>query len=201
MLAQPRKALQHGIGIDHLVVVIHELMLPELSIVRLIDPKKLDLRVLFERPDLLLTQHTVLDEGDECTDVLQVALGRIAVLDALIDTREHRSDAFFIGEQRKRGAAALPAAVLDHAGTDAIDGAELEPLRHLRSETACEARRHILRRRHRIGHRQDPLRCDALTENHIAEPCHEHGRFTGARHREKKHRALDGLYGALLLLI
>ena len=201
MLAQPRKALQHGIGIDHLVVVIHELMLPELSIVRLIDPKKLDLRVLFERPDLLLTQHTVLDEGDECTDVLQVALGRIAVLDALIDTREHRSDAFFIGEQRKRGAAALPAAVLDHAGTDAIDGAELEPLRHLRSETACEARRHILRRRHRIGHRQDPLRCDALTENHVAEPCHEHGRFTGARHREKKHRALDGLYGALLLLI
>ena len=55
MLAQPREALQHGIGIDHLVVVIHELMLPELSIVCLIDPKKLDLRVLFERPDFLLT--------------------------------------------------------------------------------------------------------------------------------------------------
>ena len=201
MLAQPREALQHGIGIDHLVVVIHELMLPELSIVRLIDPKKLDLRVLFECPDLFLTQHTVLDEGDECTDILQITLRRVAVLDALIDTGEHRGDALFIGEQRKRGSTALPAAVLDHAGTDAVDGAELEAPGHLRSEAACEALRHILRRRYRIGHRQDPLRCDALTENHVAEPCHEHGRFTGARHREKKHRALDGLYGALLLLI
>ena len=176
-------------------------MLPELSIVRLIDPKKLDLRVLFERPDLLLTQHTVLDEGDECTDILQITLRRVAMLDALIDTREHRGDALFIGKQRKRGSTALPAAVLDHAGTDAVYGAELEAPGHLRSEAACEALRHVLRRRHRIGHCQDPLRCDALTENHVAEPCHEHGRFTGARHREKKHRALDGLYGALLLLI
>ena len=201
MLAQPREALQHGIGIDHLVVVIHELMLPELCIVCLIDPEKLDLRVLFERPDFLLPKHTVLDEGDEGADILQVALGRIAVLDPLVDAGEHRSDALFIGEQRKRGSTALPAAVLDHAGTDAVDGAELEAPGHLRSEAACEALRHILRRRYRIGHRQDPLRCDALTENHIAEPRHEHGRFTGARHREKKHRALDGLYGALLLLI
>ena len=201
MLEEPREALQHGIGIDHLVVVIHELMLPELSIVRLIDPEKLDLHVLFERPDLLLTQHTVLDEGDEGADILQVALGRIAVLDPLVDAGEHRSDALLIGEQRKCGPTALPAAVLDHAGADAVDGAELEPLRHLRSETACEARRHVLRRRHRIGHRQDPLRCDSLTENHVAEPRHEHGRFTRARHRQKKHRALDGLHGALLLLI
>ena len=176
-------------------------MLPELCIVRLIDPEKLDLRVLFERPDRLLPQHTVLDEGDEGADILQVALGRIAVLDALVDAGEHRGDTLLIREERKRSATALPAAVLDYAGTDAVDGAELEALRHLCSETAREACRHVLRRRHRIGYRQDPLRRDALTVDHIAEPRDEHRRFTGARHRQKEHRALDRLHGALLLLI
>ena len=201
MLEEPREALQHGIGIDHLVVIIHELMLPELRIVRLIDPEKLDLRVLFERPDLLLAQHTVLDEGDEGTDILQVTLGRIAVLDPLVDAGEHRRDALFIGEERKRRATALPAAVLDHAGADAVDGAELEAPGHLRPETVCEALRHVLRRGDGIGHRQDPFRRDALTENHITEPRHEHSRLPGARHRQKEHRTLDGLHGALLLLI
>ena len=87
------------------------------------------------------------------------------------------------------------------AGTDAVNGLEGQPVRHIRSEQGGKAGCHILGRRHRIGHRQNFLRSNAFGVNHIAEAGHQHRGLAGAGHSKKQYRAFHTLYCFLLLFI
>ena len=87
------------------------------------------------------------------------------------------------------------------SGTDAVNGLEGQPVRHIRSEQGGKAGCHVLGRRHRISHRQNFLRSNALCINHVAEAGHQHCGFAGAGHSKKQYRAFHTLYCFLLLFI
>ena len=175
---------KHVIRIDHLIIVIHKLLLPKLPAVLFIDGRQMDLRFFLQLLNFRLVQHPVFYVGNQRPDIFQIPFCRIDPLRLLVNTRQHGRNPLFIREKRKCRSACLPAIVLNHPGTDTVNGPKFQPLRHLLSEFRCKPVRHVLRRRHRISDRQNITRIYPSAVNHIAQPRHQHRRLARPRHRQ-----------------
>ncbi len=198
---QLRDFPKHIIGVNHLIIVIHQLLLPELSAVLFIDVRQMDLHFFLQLLNFLLVQHPVFYVGNQRPNIFQIPFCRIDPLRLLVNIRQHGRNPLFIREKLKCRPACLPAIVLNHPGADAVNGPKFQPLRHLLSEFRRKPVRHVLRRRHRIGDSQDVTRIYPFAVNHISQPRHQHRRLARARHCQKKHRPVHTLHGTFLLLI
>ena len=151
--------------------------------------------------DFFFIQHPVFYVSNQCPDIFQITFCWVYPLRLLINARQHGSNAFFIREKLKRHPARLPAIVLNHPGTDTINGPKFQSFCHLLSEFYRKPICHILRCRHRVGDCQNFSRIHSFTIDHVTQPCHQHCRFPRSRHRQKKHWPVHTLHGTFLLLI
>ena len=192
---------KHIIGIDHLVIIIHKLLFPELSAVLFVDRCQMNLRFFFQLLDFFFIQHPVFYVSNQCPDIFQITFCWVYPLRLLINARQHGRNPLFIREQLKCRPARLPAIVLNHPGTDAVDGSKFQTFCHLLSEFCRKPICHILRCRHRVGNCQNFARVHSFTIDHVTQPRHQHCRFPRSRHRQKKHWPVHTLHGTFLLLI
>ena len=187
-------------GIDHLVVVIHQLSVPQGLAVGLIEGREVQALHLNFR-QLLPLEHLVLHIGDGGLEALYGALrGKLIGL-VPVEFPQQSALLAAVLQQAEGGAAHDPLIIADYPAAHAVDGAEAQPLCRLLAEAGGKPPLHIPGGRHGIGHGEDALRLDAPHVAHVAQPGHQDGGFAAARHCQQQHRPLRLLHRSLLLRV
>ena len=157
--------------------------------------------LLVQPADFLFIKHSVFNVGDQCADIFNIACRSKAALRLLVNGGKHGCRTLLVRYKRKSAFANQPPIVLDHPGTDAVNGTELQPFAHPVPKNGTKTGCHIMRGSHRVSQRQNMFRRNTGTVNHIPQPGNQHRRLPASRHRQQKDRPLDGLNRFRLLLI
>ena len=192
---------ENGVRIDHLVVVIHKVLLPKPGIIAPIDLCEADPRQLVDRSDLLLPQHHVLAVRDLCPQRAKIPLAGPLSFCLLIEARQNTGRRRLLRHELKRFPSDQPAVIGDDLRADAVDRAELQSIRHLLAKKSRKPPLHIARCRHCICYGQNILRRHAAPEDQVTQPRHEDCRLPASGHCQQQHRPVHGEYGLPLLVI
>ena len=187
-------------GVDHLVVVVHQLVGAQQAAVLLVDGRKLH-PFHFYLFQILAGDHAVFHIGNGGLYRLDGALrGKFHALPPadLSDDGRLASDIL----QQLEGLAALGTLIgPNDSAAHSVDGAKLQPLCIRFSEHPRKPPAHIIRCRHRIGHYQDRLRCYSQAIDHIAQSADQYGGLTASWNRKKQYRTFRSLYRLHLLFV
>ena len=183
---------KHPVRVNHLVVIVHPLILPHRATIFLINLRDVDrfFKLCGKLPDFFIRQHHIFDTGDQRSYTFEVAFCRVLPLDLLINGRQERRYLFLITHQGKRASVVLPSVILDDLGADAVNRPKFKLLCHIFSEMLCAPCPHIPGCRDRIGNCEDLFRLDLAAKRHIPQTCHQYRRFAGARHCEQQYRPI-----------
>ena len=184
-------------GIDHLVVVVHELVGAQQAAVLLVDGRKLHPLHLYLF-QIFTGNHAVFHIGDGGLYRLDGALrGKFPALPPA-DLPDNGRLASGVLQQLK-GLAALGALIgPNDSVAHSVDGAKLQPVGQRLAEEGGEAPGHVPGGGDGVGHGEDVLRWDALG-NQIADAGDQHRGLAAARYRQQQHRSGEGLNGLFLL--
>ena len=196
---QIRAAPQDAQGIDHLVVVVHPLMLPHGLAIGAVEGREIAALYL-QLIQFPVGKHLVFGIGDGGGQALDGAFG--GKLPALGPEQFGQQGAFAVFfQQRKGGAAVFLLIQPDDPAAHPVDGAELQPGSFFGAEERGVPLPHIPRRRHGIGHGKDRSGGDAAHMEQIAQAADQHGGLAAAGHRQQQYRAVHRLHRGLLLRI
>ena len=181
---QPGDLLQHHIGIDHLIVVIDHLQFFQFAAIFPIDHRYLTLCLFIQSLDLVLTKHHIFNISNQCTNIFQISVCGIYPFYPLIDLRQEPCDPLFVIQKLMGCLSCSIAIILQHFGTDAVDGPKFQLLCQFRSKFRCKTCCHVFRSCHGISHGQDSPRVYAFAVDHISKPCYQYRCLARSRHRQ-----------------
>ena len=207
--------------VHHLIVIIHQVLLPQPLVVPLINRPNINAVRLpqrsalsdalsavppaavpaAQRANLPLRQHLVLDISDQRPDVPQIRLRRPRLLHLLINLRQNTAQPLFIRNQLKGLPPQHPAVIADNLRTDPINCPKLQPRRQLLAKKARKPAGHIARGGNSIRHCQNILRRNAAPLYHVAKPQNQYRGLAAPRHRQQKHRPLHCFHRFRLLSV
>ena len=196
--------------IHHLIVVVHQMLLPQPPVIALIDLPDIDLTVRLPQgaplaaaqlADLLLRQHLVFDVRDQRPHIPKVCLRRPGLLHLLINLGQNTGRPLLIRHQLKGFLSQHPAVIADDPGADPVDGSKLQPQSQFLAKKARKPAGHVARSGNRISHGQNILRLDPAVRDHVAQPQHQHRGLAASRHSQQKHRPVDRLHCLRLLRV
>ena len=193
-----RILFQNSEGVDHLIIVIDHLHLPEFRIISTEYLREF-LHIRVHIPDFLRCQTHIFRIGD-------IQLGLFDIIFRGVFPRYFQKRLFdgrrgFLICHLKRRFPGTVGKILQYLLGDAVDGAKLQPLCIRFSEHPRKPPAHIIRCRHRIGHCQDRLRCYSQAIDHIAQSADQYGGLTASWNRKKQYRTFRGLYRLHLLFV
>ena len=203
-----RHLAQNCQSIHHLVIIVHQMLVPQPVVVPLINRGDIDVTVrrsqgasllLTERPDLLFRQHLVLNIGDKCPHIAQIRLRRPGLLHLLINLSQDARRTLFICHQFKRLLPDHPAVIRYDLRADPVDRPKLQPFRQFRAKISRKSLRHVPRSSDRIRHCQNILRLDPTVKNHISQPQYQNCCLTASGHRQQQNRSFHRLHRFRLL--
>ena len=192
---------QHLIGIQHLIIIIHQVRFPHLLTICLINSRYLYLFFFFQLLYLFFCQHHIFDIRNQRSYILQITLRRISHSMFLADIYQHFRRLFFILYKFKRSFTDASSIILDDPCTDTIDRTEFQTSCKFFPKTRGKPLSHILCCRYGICNRQYPFRSDAFAIDHISQTCNQYGSLPGSRHSKKQYRPFCALYCFLLLFV
>ena len=205
-----RHLAQNVQGVHHLIVVIHQMLLPQPPVIALINLPDIDLAVRLPQgaplvaaqlADLLLRQHLVFDVRDQRPHIPKVRLRRPGLLHLLINLGQNTGRPLLIRHQLKGFLSQHPAVVADDPGADPVDGPKLQPRSQFLAKKARKPAGHVARSGNRISHGQNILRLNSTVRDHVAQPQHQHRGLAASRHSQQKHRPVDRLHCLRLLWV
>ena len=147
--------------INHLVIIIHQMLLAEPPVVLLIDCTDVNLTVRIPKraslaapqlADLLLAQHLILDISDQRPHIPKVRLRRPGPLHLLINLRQNTARNLLIRHQLKGFLPQHTAVIADDLGADPVNGPKLQPRRQFLAKKARKPAGHVARSGNRISH-------------------------------------------------
>ena len=198
---QPRDPAKHLIGIDHLVIIVHEMSFPQPCAVFPVHLRDGKACLLVQLPDLFLIEHHVLNVSNQGTDIFQIALRRVLPLHTAVNFRQYFRRDLLVSCQLKGRFSCAFSIILQDSRADAVDCPKLEPPRQILSEICCAASGHIAGRRDRVGDSQNVFRRDSPAIDHIAESGDKDGGLARSGYSKKQYRSVHALYCFLLLCI
>ena len=205
-----RNLAQDRQSVHHLVVVVHQVLLAQPSVVALIDLPDIDLTVRIPKrapldasqlPDLLLGQHLVLDIGDQRPNIAKVRLRRPGLLHLLVNLRQNTGRLLLIRYQLKCFLSQHSAVIADDLGADPVNGPKLQPRGQFLAKKARKPAGHIARSGNCISHSENILGIDPAVRDHVAQTQDQHRGLSAPRHSQQKHRPVHRLHGLRLLRI
>ena len=196
-----RIIFQNGLGVDHLVIIIHPMALPQRQIVLCIQIWEL-VKPGVQFTEILFAKHHILHIGDPFAKLLDHALGGKLAAELPVQIRnDFRQFSFIFNHCKGISTAMCPGIKINDFRGNAVDRADLRDLRTVLTKKPDEPFLHFLGGRLGVGHGQDRNRRDPAAAEHIAQPGHQHRGFSAAGYGQKQHRAVDGVYRRQLLRI
>ena len=175
-----RIIFQNGLGVDHLVVIVHPSALPQRQIVLYIQLWEL-VEPSVQFAEILFAKHHVLHIGDPLAKLLDHALGGELAAELPVQIGNDFCQFTFIFNHCKGASAAMcPGIKIDDFRGNAVDRADLRDLRTILAKKPDEPLLHFLGGRLGVGHGQDRGRRDPAAAEHIPQPGHQHRGFSAA---------------------
>ena len=194
-----RALFQNGLSIDHLVVVVHPVLLPQRQVVPAIQLREL-LEPGVQVVDLLLVEHAVLGIGDVLAKLFYDALGGKFAAEGAVQVGNQLGQKPLVLHQPEGIPAAVGLSVkINDLGGNAVDGAKFRDVGAVLAKQAGKALLHLPGGGFCVGHGQDSVGRDPAAAEHIAQAGHQHGGFSAAGHGQQQDRALCGVYRLCLL--
>ena len=175
-----RIIFQNGLGVDHLVIIIHPPALPQRQIVLYIQLWEL-VESSVQFAEILFAKHHVLHIGDPLAKLLDHALcGELAAEFPVQIGNDFRQFSFIFNHCKGASTAMRPGIKIDDFRGNAVDRANLRDLRTVLTKKPDEPLLHLPGGRLGVGHGQDRVRRDPAAAEHIAQPGHQHRGFSAA---------------------
>ena len=206
LIARLHRAQDFGVlpqnpkGINHLVIVVHQLSLAQRLIIRRkecskIDPFHLDCGQRFP------FEHLVFGIGERSLERFDRAFRSKLLALHPIQLADERTFLCAILQKPKGGAAHRALVIANDPAAHPVDGAKFQTLRFFCAEKSGVPRLHIPCSGYRVGHGEDALGRNAPHIAHISQPRHQNGGLAAARYCEQQHRPVHSLYRCFLLRI
>ena len=197
LLQKLRELAQNPVGVDHLVVVVHELVGAQQAAVLLVDGRKLHPLHLYLF-QIFTGNHAVFHIGDGGLYRLDGALrGKFPALPPADLSDDGRLASSVL--QQLKGLAALGALIgPNDSAAYSVNGAKLQPVGQGLAEKGGEAPGHIPGGGDGVGHGEDVLRRHALGDE-VANAGDQYRGLAAARHCQQQNRSGEGLNGLFLL--
>ena len=126
ILQQPWDLLQHHIGIDHLIVIIDHLQFFQFAAIFPVDHRDLALCPFIQSLDLVLVKHHIFNVGNQRADIFQISVCGIYPFHPLVDLCQDTCNPLFIIQKLMGRLPCSIAIILQHFGTDAVDGPKFQ---------------------------------------------------------------------------
>ena len=190
---QLRRTFQKSVCINHLVIIIHPMIVSQIFVIFSINIQERNPFLLSLLSDLVLRKKHIFTIGNECLRAFHITLCRIFRQVLYQYLCQNLTGHLFIRHKFKCRFSNHLCITLYDLCTNSVNGSKFQQIAVFLTKNRCKSVRHVICCCNRIGQRQYVLRRNSLTKHHISQPIYQHRRLPASRNRQHQHRSMNRL--------